>query len=119
MDGILNDEEKNRTEVMKVEVDSSSEKDQVQQPSPISRFLETLRGYEDALDRKLGVEAHSIERKLPDQRNPFYARKSSQLVSVPVSRRRIYLLGSDKRPDVCSRLCLPSGPDAARISAPL
>ncbi|KAI6089972.1 putative nucleoside transporter [Hypoxylon rubiginosum] len=79
MDGILNDEEKNRTEVMKVEVDSSSEKDQVQQPSPISRFLETLRGYEDALDRKLGVEAHSIERKLPDQRNPFYARKSSQL----------------------------------------
>ncbi len=83
MDGILNDEEKNRTEVVKVEVDSSSEKDQPQPSSSrISRFLEKLRGYEDALDRKLGVESHSIERKLPEQRNPFYARPSSQLVSV-------------------------------------
>ncbi|KAI0164339.1 putative nucleoside transporter [Hypoxylon sp. FL1284] len=59
MDGIWSDEEKNVTK--------------------ITKFLEKLRGYEDALDRKLGVESHSVERKLPEERNPFYARWSSQL----------------------------------------
>ncbi|KAI1773465.1 putative nucleoside transporter [Hypoxylon cercidicola] len=95
MDSILNDLEKNGTEIVKVEVevDSSSEKDHAQ-PSRISKILEKLRYYEDTLDRKLGVEAHSIERKLPEQRNPFYARRSSQLVSVPILTLFAFWVGS-------------------------
>ncbi|KAI1876714.1 uncharacterized protein JN550_000786 [Neoarthrinium moseri] len=39
-----------------------------------------LRSYEEALDRKLGVEAHGIARKLPEDRDPSYAKWSNQLV---------------------------------------
>lgn len=39
-----------------------------------------LRKYEEALDRKLGVEAHGIDRKRPEDRDPNYARWSNQMV---------------------------------------
>lgn len=47
---------------------------------PISRFFSRLRGVEDALDRKLGIESHGIDRKLPSQRDPAYGSWSNQAV---------------------------------------
>ncbi|OTA87982.1 hypothetical protein M434DRAFT_80728 [Hypoxylon sp. CO27-5] len=66
--------EKNERPIVSIEVDSSSEEISAgpHRPPKIG-FLEKLRNYEDALDRKLGVEAHSIQRQLPENRNPFYA----------------------------------------------
>ncbi|KAI0012600.1 permease for cytosine/purines, uracil, thiamine, allantoin-domain-containing protein [Xylariaceae sp. FL0662B] len=64
------------------EIDTASSGDEVPTPSdpaPKRGFLARLRGYEEALDRKLGVESHSIERKLPENRNPAYGRLSKQL----------------------------------------
>jgi hypothetical protein len=43
-------------------------------------FLGRLRRYEAALDRRLGVEAHGIARKLPDDRDPAFARWHNQAV---------------------------------------
>lgn len=43
-------------------------------------ILGTLRHYETMLDRKLGVEAHGIDRKLPEDRDPTYAKWSNQAV---------------------------------------
>lgn len=83
MDRISNDVEKSVPQIVKVEADSSSEEISTHsQRAPSVGFLEKWRCYEEALDRKLGVEAQSIERKLPENRNPFYARWSNQLVSL-------------------------------------
>ncbi|KAI0387052.1 putative nucleoside transporter [Hypomontagnella monticulosa] len=76
----VNDEEKNAQSIVGVEVDSSGE-DTSTAPTRVG-FLEKLRNYEDALDRKLGVEAHSIERKTAENRNPFYARWTGQLAMI-------------------------------------
>ncbi|OAA68657.1 nucleoside transporter family [Niveomyces insectorum RCEF 264] len=46
----------------------------------LSRFLARLRGYEAALDRKIGVEAHGIARRRPADRDPAYRRWSNQAV---------------------------------------
>ncbi|OTB15005.1 hypothetical protein K445DRAFT_301601 [Daldinia sp. EC12] len=70
----ITDEEKNVPQVVGIDVDTSSEEIQIR-PNKTS-FLAKLRSYEDTLDRKLGVESHSIERKLPGDRNPFYTRWS-------------------------------------------
>lgn len=43
-------------------------------------ILGTLRHYETLLDRKIGVEAHGISRKLPEERDPAYAKWSNQAV---------------------------------------
>lgn len=76
------DEEKNQVPVVGVVTDSSSEEIPARSQSAYKTgFLGRLRHYEDALDRKLGVEGHSIQRRLPDERNPFYAGWSGQLVS--------------------------------------
>ncbi|KAI0842520.1 putative nucleoside transporter [Hypoxylon sp. FL0890] len=62
------------------EIDSSSEEIPAGSPRPSKiGFLEKLRNYEDSLDRKLGVESHSIQRQLPENRNSFYAGWSGQL----------------------------------------
>ncbi|KAI2627370.1 putative nucleoside transporter [Hypomontagnella submonticulosa] len=76
----VNDEEKNEQQVVGVVIDSSSE--ETSNPPRRTGFLEKLRTYEDALDRKLGVEAHSIQRKLPENRNRFYARWTGQLAMI-------------------------------------
>lgn len=81
---ITDDEEKNVPQVVGIEVDTSSQETPIRVQK--TGFLAKLRSYEEALDRKLGVESHSIERKLPGNRNPFYARWSGQLVSVPEFR---------------------------------
>lgn len=43
-------------------------------------ILAKLRGFEDALDRKIGVETHGIERRRPEDRDPAYASWSNQAV---------------------------------------
>lgn len=43
-------------------------------------LLAKLRGFEDALDRKIGVETHGIERRRPEDRDPTYASWSNQAV---------------------------------------
>ncbi|ORY65444.1 permease for cytosine/purines, uracil, thiamine, allantoin-domain-containing protein [Pseudomassariella vexata] len=48
--------------------------------APDTGILGKLRGFEEALDRKLGVESHGIARKLPEERDPAYAKWSNQLV---------------------------------------
>ncbi|KAF3761049.1 hypothetical protein M406DRAFT_93902 [Cryphonectria parasitica EP155] len=45
-----------------------------------SGILATLRGWEDAMDRKIGVETHGIERRRPEDRDPNYASFSNQAV---------------------------------------
>lgn len=42
--------------------------------------LARLRGWEAALDRKIGVENHGIERRRPEDRDPAYASRSNQAV---------------------------------------
>lgn len=46
------------------------------QRGPLAR----LRGWEAALDRKLGVETHGISRRRPEDRDPAYASWSNQAV---------------------------------------
>lgn len=43
-------------------------------------ILAKLRGFEAALDRKIGVESHGIERRRPEDRDPAYASWSNQAV---------------------------------------
>ncbi|KAH8881557.1 putative nucleoside transporter [Thozetella sp. PMI_491] len=43
-------------------------------------FLGTLRHYEGLLDKKLGVEAHAIARKKPEDRDPSFAKWHNQAV---------------------------------------
>ncbi|KAI1416106.1 putative nucleoside transporter [Hypoxylon sp. FL1857] len=75
-----NDTEKNESRTTDIKANSSSEELSTGSPCPPKiGFLERLRNYENALDRKLGVEAHSIQRQLPENRNPFYAGWSGQL----------------------------------------
>jgi hypothetical protein len=45
-------------------------------------FFGRLRYYEEALDRKIGVESHGIARKLPEERDPSNAKWSNQLVCL-------------------------------------
>lgn len=45
-----------------------------------SGVLATLRGWEAAMDRKMGVETHGIERRRPEDRDPAYASWSNQAV---------------------------------------
>ncbi|KAI1142477.1 putative nucleoside transporter [Hypoxylon sp. FL0543] len=80
MNRTANDIEKNERPIVGIDSDSSSEELPAgpSRPSKIG-FLEKLRNYEDALDRKLGVESHSIQRQLPENRDSFYAGWSGQL----------------------------------------
>lgn len=49
--------------------------------------LGTLRGYEEKLDRLLGVESHAIARKRPEDRDPNFKLWSNQAVcNAPVPR---------------------------------
>lgn len=50
------------------------------QPRRGGGVLATLRRWEDAMDRKIGVEAHGIERRRPEDRDPNYASFSNQAV---------------------------------------
>lgn len=43
-------------------------------------FLATLRSFEDAMDRRLGVESHGISRRLLEERDPSYAKWHNQAV---------------------------------------
>ena len=45
-----------------------------------TRFLAKLRSYENAMDRKIGVESVGITRRRPEDRDPTYARWSNQAV---------------------------------------
>jgi hypothetical protein len=53
-------------------------------------LLAKLRGWEEALDRKIGVETHGISRRRPEDRDPAYGSWSNQavmfLVSAPPER---------------------------------
>lgn len=53
-----------------------------QQPAalPATGVLAKLRGWEAALDRKIGIENHGIERRRPEDRDPAYASWSNQAV---------------------------------------
>lgn len=65
----------------KVAVDSSSDEVPAYlQNASHKGFLGKLRYYEEVLDRKLGIESHGIARKLPEDRDPSYAKWSNQLV---------------------------------------
>ncbi|KAK6951429.1 hypothetical protein Daesc_007964 [Daldinia eschscholtzii] len=55
----ITDEEKNVPQIVGIDIDTSSEETHIR-PNKTG-FLAKLRSYEDALDRKLGVESHSIE----------------------------------------------------------
>ena len=48
-------------------------------------ILAKLRGWEEALDRKIGVETHGISRRRPEDRDPAYASWSNQAVMFLVS----------------------------------
>ncbi|EPE05001.1 nucleoside [Ophiostoma piceae UAMH 11346] len=48
--------------------------------NPVARFFARLRSYEEALDRKIGVESAGISRRRPEERDPTYARWSNQAV---------------------------------------
>lgn len=47
--------------------------------------LAKLRGWEEALDRKIGVETHGISRRRPEDRDPAYGSWSNQAVMFLVS----------------------------------
>lgn len=47
--------------------------------------LAKLRGWEEALDRKIGVEIHGISRRRPEDRDPAYGSWSNQAVMFLVS----------------------------------
>ncbi len=57
---------------------ASSSDNEAAPAMPTTGFLATLRGYEAALDRKLGVESHGIARRRPEDRDPAYASWSNQ-----------------------------------------
>ncbi|KAI1389408.1 putative nucleoside transporter [Hypoxylon trugodes] len=83
MNRVTNDEEKNEQSISGIEIDSSSENIlESSRDAPKTGLLERLRGWEQALDRRLGVESHSIQRKLPNDRNPFYASWSGQWAMI-------------------------------------
>lgn len=48
-------------------------------------ILAKLRGWEEALDRKIGVETHGISRRRPEDRDPAFASWSNQAVMFLVS----------------------------------
>ncbi len=65
------------------DVSSSSESEippYLRTSNPVARFFARLRRYEAAMDRKIGVEAHGIARRRPEERDPTYARWSNQAV---------------------------------------
>lgn len=47
--------------------------------------LAKMRGWEEALDRKIGVETHGISRRRPEDRDPAYGSWSNQAVMFLVS----------------------------------
>lgn len=47
--------------------------------------LAKLHGWEEALDRKIGVETHGISRRRPEDRDPAYGSWSNQAVMFLVS----------------------------------
>lgn len=87
-------------DVSGVAVDSSSDEIPGYLRSTAQKgFFGKLRYYEEALDRKLGVESHGIARKLPEERDPSYAKWSNQLVmfalwaSGTMNRKCAFLAG--------------------------
>ena len=59
---------------------SSNEVPENLRPASKRGFLGTLRYYEGLMDKKLGVEAHAIARKLPEERDPNFAKWHNQAV---------------------------------------
>lgn len=77
----MDEEKRIAQDGLKVTVDSSS--DEVPgylRNASQKGFFGKLRYYEEVLDRKLGIESHGIARKLPEERDPSYAKWSNQLV---------------------------------------
>ncbi|GFF29453.1 hypothetical protein IFM61606_10362 [Aspergillus udagawae] len=59
----LDEEEKARPEPISIPVEE-------QEPVKQRGFLSRIRYYEEVLDRKLGIESHSLDRVLPENRKP-------------------------------------------------
>lgn len=59
----LNAEEKAHTEPASIPVEK-------QEPAKPRGLLSRIRYYEEVLDRKLGIESHSLDRVLPENRKP-------------------------------------------------
>jgi len=80
----LFDEEKARGITTTTITSSDSSKDERQSPSATveeySGILGKLRYYENALDRKFGIESHGPARILPEARDPSYNKWSNQAV---------------------------------------
>ncbi len=80
------DEEKRMAGALPVSESASDKEDEGQVPghpgSASSRvgILGRLRGYEEALDRRLGIESHGVARRRPEERDPSYATWSNQAV---------------------------------------
>lgn len=60
--------------------DDGEKRHKQQAALPTTGVLAKLRGWEAALDRKIGVENHGIERRRPEDRDPAYASWSNQAV---------------------------------------
>lgn len=77
----MQDEEKYAVEP-KVAASGASDEDSPSYGASSSEkgILAKLRGFEAALDRKIGVETHGIERRRPEDRDPSYASWSNQAV---------------------------------------
>jgi hypothetical protein len=60
--------------------EASSPQGGIQESQSRGGILVTLRGWEAAMDRKIGVETHGIERRRPEDRDPNYASFSNQAV---------------------------------------
>jgi hypothetical protein len=73
----LNAEEKANATAVLYSGDSSSERIPIEKPHGI---LARLRYYEDALDRKIGIESHGVTRVLPEDRDPSYSKWSNQAI---------------------------------------
>lgn len=76
----MQDEEKYAVEPKVAASGSSDEESPAYGGAPATGVLAKLRGFEAALDRKLGVEAHGIARRRPEDRDPAYASWSNQAV---------------------------------------
>lgn len=76
----MQDEEKYPVEPKVAASPSGSGDDGEELPVPATGVLAKLRGWEAALDRKIGVENHGIERRRPEDRDPSYASWSNQAV---------------------------------------
>lgn len=74
----MQDEEKHPAEP-KVATTSSGSDNEVVGRRP-GGVLAKLRGWEVAMDRKMGVETNGIERRRPEDRDPTYASWSNQAV---------------------------------------